>query len=63
MKKALAERVLQEVVVSDLDEVDEHGALALALVRDQHSEERKFWVNHHDFSMTFQVQEYFGTPI
>ena len=33
MKEALAEGVLQEVVVPDLDEVDEHGALALALVR------------------------------
>ena len=50
MKEALAERVLQEVVVPDLDEVDEHGALALALVRYQHSEERKFSVYHHDFS-------------
>ena len=39
MKEALAEGVLQEVVVPDLDEVDEHGALALALVRYQHSGE------------------------
>ena len=36
MQEALAERVLQEVIVPDLDEVDEHGALALALVRYQH---------------------------
>ena len=36
MQEALAEGVLQEVVVPDLDEVDEHGALALALVRYQH---------------------------
>ena len=36
MQEALAQRVLQEVVVPDLDEVDEHGALALALVRYQH---------------------------
>ena len=41
MEEALAERVLQEVVVPDLDEVNEHGALALALVRYQHSGEKK----------------------
>ena len=39
VQEALAQRVLQQVVVPDLDEVDEHGALALALVGDQHPEE------------------------
>ena len=39
VQEALAQRVLQQVVVADLDEVDEHGALALALVGDQHPEE------------------------
>ena len=42
MEEALAEGVLQEVVVPDLDEVDEHGALALALVRYQHSGAKGF---------------------
>jgi hypothetical protein len=38
VEKGLAERVLQKVVVPYLDKVDEHGALALALVRNQDPE-------------------------
>lgn len=38
VQEALAEGVLEEVVVADLDEVDEHGALAPGLVGDEDAE-------------------------
>ncbi len=38
MQEALDERVLEQVVVPDLDEVDEHGALPPILAGDEHPE-------------------------
>lgn len=37
MEEALAEGMLQEMVVTDFDEVDEHAALPARLVWDQDS--------------------------
>ena len=38
VEEGLAQRVLEQVVVPDLDEVHEHGTLSLGLVGDQHLE-------------------------